>query len=70
MAEVKILIAVNPSWTETEVLSFFITVCLNILLSHIIAVLKGFELADGYVVLADCDFKPGICILTSLSKES
>ena len=52
----NILIAVNPSWTETEALSFFITVCLNILLSHIIAVLEAFELvADGSVVLTNCD---------------
>ena len=52
MAERKILIAVNPSWTETEALSFLITVWLDILLSHVIVILKDFELvAGGYVVL-------------------
>lgn len=51
MAEGKILIAVNPSWTETAVLSFIITLWLDILLSHIIVILEDFGLvASGYVV--------------------
>lgn len=52
MAEGKILIAVNPSRTETEALSFLITVWLDILLTHIIVILEDFELvAGGYIAL-------------------
>lgn len=69
MAEGKILIAVNPSWTETEVLSFIITVWPDGLLSHIIATLEDFELQVA-VLLSECGLRPGICILARLSRES
>lgn len=50
MAEGKILIAVNPH--GQKLMSFIITVWLDILLSHIIVVLEDFELvAGGCVVL-------------------
>lgn len=63
MAEGKILIAVNPSWTETDVFYYYDSAWHSFIPDH--STTWRF-----WIRWLCCSFRPGICIVTRFSRES